>query len=110
MLRQHLPDSDGAAAQTVKHLKDGHVEILDEADRAIAEYITKLTFESWTMTQGDVDSLRRCGFSDTQVLEITLVASLFNFITRVVDALGVVSNPEREAWQAYLYGESLPQV
>jgi hypothetical protein len=39
------------------------------------------------------------------VLEIPTLAAFFNFITRVADALGVESNPERKAWEAFLFHE-----
>jgi hypothetical protein len=37
------------------------------------------------------------------VLEIATLAGFFNVITRVADALGVESNPERKEWEAFLF-------
>ena len=38
----------------------------------------------WSM-----DKLREAGFDDTGILQITLIASWFNYINRVADALGI---------------------
>jgi alkylhydroperoxidase family enzyme len=37
----------------------------------------------------DIEALRAAGFDDRGILQITLIASWFNYITRVADALGV---------------------
>jgi alkylhydroperoxidase family enzyme len=55
------------------------------------------------MEPRDLDALRAHGFADLQVLEIATLAGFFNFITRVADALGVESNPERKEWEAFLF-------
>ena len=36
-----------------------------------------------------IDALRNVGFDDRGILQITLIASWFNYINRVADALGV---------------------
>jgi len=36
-----------------------------------------------------MDALHSVGFDDTGILQITLIASFFNYINRVADALGV---------------------
>lgn len=51
------------------------------------------------MTPGDLDDLRKAGFSEEAVLDAVQVISFFNYITRVADALGL--EPEefiREDW------------
>jgi uncharacterized peroxidase-related enzyme len=53
------------------------------------DFAVKLTREPAAMTAADVDSLRRAGFDDRAVLQITLIAAWFNYINRVADALGV---------------------
>jgi len=41
------------------------------------------------MTEADILGLRKHGFSDRDVLDITHVAAHFNFINRVADGLGL---------------------
>ena len=62
---------------------------LDEQDRAMLDYVVKLTKDASRVTRGDHDRLRSVGFDDKAILQITLIASWFNYINRVADALGV---------------------
>lgn len=66
---------------------------LDPADVAMLDFASKVTLESHTMDESDVQSLRDHGFSDLEILEITLIAAQRNFITRVSNALGVPIEP-----------------
>ena len=53
------------------------------------EFSEKLTLLACDMAEGDVEGLRQGGFTDREILSITLAAAYRNFITRVADALGV---------------------
>ena len=53
------------------------------------EFSEKLTLLPCDMKETDVKGLRGQGFSDREILSITLAAAYRNFITRVADALGV---------------------
>ena len=53
------------------------------------EFAHKLNFEAGKVNQGDVDALRAAGVDDRGVLDIVLVVSLFNFMNRLADGLGV---------------------
>jgi len=59
------------------------------ADRAMLDYVGKLTVNATTIGPGDHERLRGHGFDDRAILQITLIASWFNYINRVADALGV---------------------
>lgn len=62
---------------------------LSEADRAMLDYVTQLTKDATRITRQDHERLRSVGFDDRGILQITLIASWFNYINRVADALGV---------------------
>ena len=62
---------------------------LAEADRAMLDYVTQLTEDATRIHQKDHERLRAVGFDDRGILQITLIASWFNYINRVADALGV---------------------
>ena len=62
---------------------------LSEADRAMLDYVTQLTEDATRITPDDHERLRSVGFDDRGILQITLIASWFNYINRVADALGV---------------------
>jgi uncharacterized peroxidase-related enzyme len=62
---------------------------LSDSDRAMLDFSCKLTTAASSIAPEDLDRLRRLGFNDTAILQITLIAAWFNYINRVADALGV---------------------
>ncbi len=62
---------------------------LDPADRAMLDFVVKLTRAAYKVTPEDLAGLRAVGFDDTGILQVTLIAAWFNYINRVADALGV---------------------
>jgi uncharacterized peroxidase-related enzyme len=63
---------------------------LDDVDRAILAYAEKLTLTPSRMERADVEALRAAtGFDDRGVVQIAMIASFFNYVTRMADALGV---------------------
>ena len=62
---------------------------ISEQDRAMLDYVTQLTRDATGIGQKDHMRLREVGFDDRAILQITLIASWFNYINRVADALGV---------------------
>jgi alkylhydroperoxidase family enzyme len=52
-------------------------------------YVVKLTKDATRVSPADHDQLRAAGFDDPAILQLTLIASWFNYINRVADALGV---------------------
>ena len=69
--------------------KDFREAELDEKDRAMLEYVAKLTLEPWNMVEDDVVKLRESGFSDAAILDICQVTGYFAFVNRLADGLGV---------------------
>ena len=61
---------------------------------AMMAYAEKLTRDATQVTQADVDELRGHGFSDEQVLDITLAAAARNFYSKLLDALGAEPDAE----------------
>ena len=59
------------------------------------EYVEQLTKDATRISPAFHERLRAVGFDDRGILQITLIASWFNYINRVADALGV----GREAWE-----------
>lgn len=52
-------------------------------------YVVELTKDATRISPADHARLRAVGFDDRAILQITLIASWFNYINRVADALGV---------------------
>ena len=79
-------------------LDNGLVEALDKdyaaapispQDRVMLDYVVKLTKDATKVWKDDIERLRSVGFDDRGILQITLIASWFNYINRVADSLGV---------------------
>lgn len=62
---------------------------ISAAERAMLDFAVLITEDATRATREDVEVLRGHGFDDRAVLQITLIASWFNYINRVADALGV---------------------
>lgn len=62
---------------------------ISDQDRAMLDYVVQLTKDATRIGPQDHERLRAVGFDDQGILQITLIASWFNYINRVADALGV---------------------
>ena len=62
---------------------------ISAADRAMLDYAGQVTKDATRISPEDHTRLREHGFDDRAILQITLIASWFNYINRVADALGV---------------------
>jgi hypothetical protein len=73
-------------------------------------YAEKITVSPSSMTLDDLNELR-AHFSEEQTLDIVTIASLFNFIDRVADGLGVeLDSMMKQMVAAAPDGEALPEV
>jgi len=74
----------------VAQLKQDHTRApLGDPDRAMLDYVDKLTRAPWTVAEADVEDLRAVGFTDRAILDIAQIAAYFAFVTRLADGLGV---------------------
>ncbi len=62
---------------------------INTQDRAMLDFVAKITRDATKIGPDDHARLHAVGFDDTGILQITLIASWFNYINRVADALGV---------------------
>ncbi len=62
---------------------------ITEAERVMCDYAIQLTKDAVKIHPGWHEKLRGVGFHDQAILQITLIASWFNYINRVADALGI---------------------
>jgi uncharacterized peroxidase-related enzyme len=60
-----------------------------DAERVMLDYVVQLTKDATRITPRYHERLRAAGFDDRGILQITLIASWFNYINRVADSLGV---------------------
>ena len=62
---------------------------ISRQDRVMLDHAVKLTKDATKVSRADIEGLRAAGFDDRGILQITLIASWFNYINRAADALGV---------------------
>ena len=53
------------------------------------DFAVQISDDATRLTRTDTEGLRAHGFDDRAILQITLIASWFNYINRVADGLGV---------------------
>ena len=68
--------------------KDFHHAGLEEKEVVMMEYAQKVVREASTTTPEDFDKLRKAGWTDEDILSITLAAAARSFASKVFDALG----------------------
>ena len=78
---------DDAFAQALR--RDWRSVPLSSADRAMLAYVEQVTKDPRQVQPATLDGLRREGFDDRAILQITAIAAWFNYINRMADALGV---------------------
>lgn len=62
---------------------------LDERDLAVIRYAEKLSTDAAAMTDDDTRRLRDLGFTDRQIVDLTLAAAVRNYFSRALQALAV---------------------
>ncbi len=65
---------------------------LSKRQRAMLDFAVKLTAEPWTIEDNDRDALRRAGFSDRDIWDISAIAGFFNMSNRVASATDMRPN------------------
>jgi uncharacterized peroxidase-related enzyme len=63
---------------------------LEKKDLGLLEFADKMTRSPATIDDADVNHLKQLGWADEAILETTCIAAFFNFLNRVVNALGVL--------------------
>ena len=69
--------------------KDYRKADLDAADRAMLDYVRKLTLAPASTAESDIEHLREAGFGDKAILEVNQITGFFAWCNRTVDGLGV---------------------
>lgn len=65
---------------------------LSKRERAMLDFAVKLTREPWEVDEPDREALRRAGFSDRDIWDISAVAGFFNMSNRVASATDMRPN------------------
>ena len=73
---------------------EGEPDELDARRRALCDFARKLTLRPAQMGAGDVEALRAHNLSDAAISDAIQVVAFFNYVNRVVNAVGVDDEPE----------------
>jgi len=65
---------------------------LSKRQRAMLDFAVKLTAAPWSVEEGDRERLRRVGFTDRNIWDISAVAGFFNMSNRVASATDMRPN------------------
>jgi len=65
---------------------------LNKRQRAMLDFAVKLTASPWAVEEGDRERLRRAGFTDRNIWDISAVAAFFNMSNRVASATDMRPN------------------
>jgi len=73
---------------------------LSPRQKALSKFAELVTRTPSAVRAQDLETLRRHGLTDRDILDAVEVVSYFNYINRVADALGIDPEPEmREAFE-----------
>ena len=89
-----LVEDLGSAEAVLAVERDFRSAGLSERDVAMLEYAEKVTVAAHSVTEDDVERLRRHGFSDEQVFDVALCAAVRNLFSRLIDAVGATPDPD----------------
>jgi alkylhydroperoxidase family enzyme len=62
---------------------------LNTAERALLDYVTRITEAAYRTTAEDVQVLRDYGWTEPQIAEAVYITAMFAFFNRVADAFGI---------------------
>jgi len=82
----------GAEEQTVAAIAKADLDCAKLADdeRALLQFVGKITQHAYRTTADDIARLRKLGWTDSQISEAVYVTGLFALFNRVSDAFGLM--------------------
>lgn len=83
----------GSKAAVMAVQRDFRQAGLSDKDVEMLAYTEKITRDASQVTQGDIDRLRKAGFTDQQICDIALCAAFRCFVSRFFDAMGAGPEP-----------------
>ena len=96
-MESHEPDllDEIQDQEKVLKIQEDYTQIeFEPATKTLLDFAVKLTLDIHEMDEADIVSLRTNGFSDEDILDAVHLISYFNFVNRVLDALG--ARPESD--------------
>ena len=85
VLRERFIDDGTLRGLVTDHRLAG----LDEQEVAVMDFAQKVVDDATSVTEADVERLRRAGLADDEILDVALAAAARCFFSKTLDALGV---------------------
>ncbi len=80
---------------TMRSIANGSADAdLDDTDRAVMAFATKVAIDASSVTADDIGRLRDAGLTDADVADIVFAAAARAFFTKVLDGLGVQADAQ----------------
>lgn len=90
---RHLIADDAKADAIEQALQAGTPEtVFTGPELALLEYARKLTLQPGDMEQADVETLKKNGLDDGEILEANQIIGYFNYVNRLLNGLGVTTD------------------
>ena len=83
-------------------VSDIHSSNLDEADKAILQFVQKVVDDATAVNTNDVEDLRDQGLSDEEIFDIVAAAAARCFFSKTLDALGIQPDPTYNVFEENL--------
>ena len=82
--------AQGLSREDVKNILADveNTALIDDKTRKLLQLAGKITRHAYKVTVEDIDGLKHFGCTEEEIFEAVAVASLFNYMDRVADALG----------------------
>lgn len=90
-------------------LTDYHNAELEKREVAMMDFAYKIAVNAYQMTQADTNALRSHGFSDAEILDITMTATIRSYFSLTLEALGAQPDAAYDELAAQL-GDLLPAL
>ena len=108
-MESHEPDllDEIQDQEKVLKIQEDYTQVeFEPATRTLLDFAVKLTLDIHEMDEAGIVSLRTNGFSDEDILDAVHLISYFNFVNRVLDALGAKPEPDMRFGQETSIPES----
>jgi uncharacterized peroxidase-related enzyme len=89
--------------QIIAILDDYRIAGLSPMEVHMMDYASKISRDSASVTQADIDILHQDGLNEQQITDVALAAVARNFISRFFNALGASADPELQAKEPELW-------
>lgn len=90
---RRLINSHFSENELMSIISDDTTGVLSDKERAAMRLAARVARDSSSIKQGDVDQLRKSGFSDTEIFDVVAAAAWRCFFAKVPDSLGAL--PDR---------------